>query len=70
MSILDDLQKRRLIEKVEPDQATATGSLDDASRHLEAATKIAELDRSGACLRPGIRRREEIARGSLTHVGT
>jgi HEPN domain-containing protein len=33
---------------VEPDQATATGWLDDAERHLEAATKIAELDRSGA----------------------
>jgi hypothetical protein len=48
MSILDDLQKRGLIEKVEPDQATATGWLDDARRHLEAATKIAELDRSGA----------------------
>lgn len=48
MSTLDDLRKRGLIEKVEPDQATATGWLDDAGRHLEAATKIAELDRSGA----------------------
>lgn len=48
MSILDDLQKRGLIEKVEPDQATSTGWLDDAERHLEAATKIAELDPSGA----------------------
>jgi HEPN domain len=48
MSILDDLQKRGLIERVEPDQATATGWLDDAARHIEAATKIAELDSSGA----------------------
>jgi HEPN domain-containing protein len=48
MSILDDLGKRGLIEKVEPDQATSTGWLDDAERHLEAATKIAELDPSGA----------------------
>jgi len=48
MSILDDLRHKGLIEKVEPDQATATGWLDDAGRHLEAATKIAELDPSGA----------------------
>ncbi len=48
MSTLDDLRKRGLIEKVEPDQATATGWLDDAERHLEAATKIAELDPTGA----------------------
>lgn len=48
MSTFDDLRKRGLIEKVEPDQATATGWLDDAGRHLEAATKIAELDPSGA----------------------
>ena len=48
MSTLDDLRKRGLIEEVEPDQATATGWLDDAGRHLEAATKIAELDPSGA----------------------
>ena len=48
MSILDDLRKRGLVEKVEPDQTAATGWLDDAGRHLEAATKIAELDPSGA----------------------
>ena len=48
MSILDDLRRKGLIEKVEPDQATATAWLDDAARHLEAATKIAELDPSGA----------------------
>jgi hypothetical protein len=48
VSILDDLRKRGLIEKVEPDQATSTGWLDNAGRHLEAATKIAELDPSGA----------------------
>lgn len=47
-STLDDLRKRGLIEKVEPDPTTATGWLDDAARHLEAATKIAELDPSGA----------------------
>ncbi|HUP16453.1 MAG TPA: HEPN domain-containing protein [Acidimicrobiia bacterium] len=50
MSTLDDLRKRGLIEKVEPDEAIATGWLDDAGQHLEAATKIAELDRSGAYL--------------------
>jgi len=48
MSTLDDLRNRRLVEKVEPDQATATGWLDDAGRHVEAATKIADLDPSGA----------------------
>ena len=48
MSTLDDLRKRGLIEKVEPDQATATGWFDDAGRHLEAATRIADLDPSGA----------------------
>jgi hypothetical protein len=48
MSTLDNLRNKGLIEKVEPDQATATGWLDDAGRHLEAATKIAELDPSGA----------------------
>lgn len=48
MNTLDDLRKRGLIEKVEPDQATATAWLDDAERHLEAATRIAELDPSGA----------------------
>ncbi len=48
MSSLDDLLKRGLIEKVEPDQASATGWLDDAGRHLEAATKIAKLDPTGA----------------------
>jgi hypothetical protein len=48
MSILDPLRKKGLIEKVEPDQATAIGWLDDAHRHLEAAARIAELDPSGA----------------------
>jgi len=48
LNTLDDLRERGLIEKVEPDQATATGWLADAGRHLEAATKIAELDPSGA----------------------
>jgi hypothetical protein len=48
MSTLDDLLNRELIEVVESDPATATGWLDDAGRHLEAATKIAELDPSGA----------------------
>lgn len=47
-STLDDLRKRGLIETVESDQTTVTGWLDDAGRHLEAATKIAELDPSGA----------------------
>jgi HEPN domain-containing protein len=48
LSILDDLRRKGLIEKVEPDQDTATGWLDDAERHVEAAAKIAELDPSGA----------------------
>ena len=48
MSALDDLGNRGLIETVEADQATATGWLDDAGRHIEAATRIAELDPSGA----------------------
>jgi hypothetical protein len=48
MNTLDDLRKRGLIEKVETDQATATGWLEDAGRHVEAATKIAKLDPSGA----------------------
>jgi hypothetical protein len=50
MSILDDLRDKGLIEKVEPDQAAATGWLNDAGQHLEAATKIAQLDPSGAYL--------------------
>lgn len=48
MSTVDDLRNRGLLEAVEPDQATATRWLDDAGRHLEAATKIADLDPSGA----------------------
>lgn len=48
MSILDDLRNRGLIEKVEPDQAIAAGWLDDADRHVEAASTIADLDPSGA----------------------
>ncbi len=48
MSILDDLKRRDLIEAVDADPATAAQWLDDAGRHLEAATKIADLDPSGA----------------------
>lgn len=48
MSILDDLRVQGLIEAVERDQATATQWLGDAGRHLEAATKIADIDPSGA----------------------
>lgn len=48
MNTLDDLLSKGLIEVVEPDHATATGWLQDASRHLDAASKIAELDPSGA----------------------
>lgn len=48
MSILDDLRNKGLIEKVEPDQAAASGWLDDAGRHLDAATMVANLDPSGA----------------------
>jgi len=48
MSAVDDLRIRGLIEPVEPDHATANGWLDDAGRHLDAATKVAGLDPSGA----------------------
>ena len=48
MSTVDDLRNRGLLEAVEPDQSTATQWLDDAGRHLEAATKIADLDPAGA----------------------
>lgn len=48
MSTLDDLRSKGLIEPVEPDEGTASQWLDDASRHLEAAAKIADLDLSGA----------------------
>lgn len=48
MSILDDLLRQGLIESVEPDEATAAKWLDDARRHLNAAQRIADLDRSGA----------------------
>jgi hypothetical protein len=48
MSILEELQRRGLIEAVEPDRVTSTQWLDDAGRHLEAATRIADLDPSGA----------------------
>lgn len=48
MSTLDDLRNRGLIESVNADRATAAQWLNDAERHLEAATKIAELDPTGA----------------------
>jgi hypothetical protein len=48
MSTLDDLRNRGLIEAVEPDHAAAGQWLEDAGRHLEAASKIADLDPSGA----------------------
>jgi len=48
MSSLDELKRRGLIEAVDADSATAAQWFDDAHRHLEAATKIADLDPSGA----------------------
>ena len=48
MSALEDLRNRGLIGAVEPDPATTTQWLHDAERHLEAASKIADLDPSGA----------------------
>lgn len=66
MSTLDDLQKTGLIETVEPDLATATGWLDDASRHLEAAIKIAELDPSGAYVLAYDAARKSVAAALLT----
>lgn len=66
MSTLDDLRKRGLIEKVEPDQATGTGWLEDAGRHLEAAAKIAELDPSGAYVLAYDAARKSVAAALLT----
>ena len=48
MSTLGDLRRNGLIEKVEPDPTAASGWLEDAGRHLDAAGKISELDPSGA----------------------
>jgi uncharacterized protein (UPF0332 family) len=48
MTSIGDLLGKGLIEAVEADQTTATQWLEDAGRHLEAASKIAELDPSGA----------------------
>jgi len=66
MNTLDDLRNRGLIEAVEPDQATATGWLDDAGRHLEAAIKIAELDPSGAYVLAYDAARKSVAAALLT----
>ena len=66
MNTLDDLRNRGLIAAVEPDQATATGWLDDAGRHLEAAIKIAELDPSGAYLLAYDAARKSVAAALLT----
>jgi hypothetical protein len=66
MNTLDDLRNRGLIEAVEPDQATATGWLYDAGRHLEAAIKIAELDPSGAYLLAYDAARKSVAAALLT----
>jgi HEPN domain-containing protein len=48
MTSLEDLLGKGLIEPVEADSNTATQWLEDAGRHLEAASKIASLDPSGA----------------------
>jgi HEPN domain-containing protein len=48
VSNFDELKRRGLIEAVDAEPATAAKWLDDARRHLEAATKIADLDPSGA----------------------
>jgi len=66
MNTLDDLRNRGLIAAVEPDQATATGWLYDAGRHLEAAIKIAELDPSGAYLLAYDAARKSVAAALLT----
>jgi len=68
MSTIDDLRTRGLIEAVEPDQATATGWLDDAGRHVEAATRIAELDPSGAYVLAYDAARKSVA-GALLMAG-
>lgn len=66
MSILDDLRRKGLIEKVEPDQTIATGWMADAARHVEAAAKIAEFDPSGAYALAYDAARKSVAAALLT----
>lgn len=68
MSTVDDLLSRGLIESVEPDAATATKWLDDAGRHLDAALKIIDLDRSGAYVLAYDAARKSVA-GALLATG-
>jgi hypothetical protein len=65
MSIFDELKSRGLIEAVDTDPATAAQWLDDARRHLEAATKIADLDPSGAYVLGYDAARKSVAAGLL-----
>ncbi|MFQ5524377.1 MAG: HEPN domain-containing protein [Acidimicrobiia bacterium] len=48
MTVLQDLLAQGLVEAVEVDLAVAEQWLADASRHLGAARRIADLDPSGA----------------------
>jgi hypothetical protein len=48
MSIVGDLQREGLIEAVDSDPALARQWLEDSERHLTAASKIANIDPSGA----------------------
>ncbi len=48
MSTLEDLRNRGLIQAVSVDPKTAAQWLNDAERHLNASSRIAELDPSGA----------------------
>lgn len=66
MSILDDLRNRGLIETVVADPVTARQWMEDAERHLEAASKIAELDPSGAYVLAYDAARKSVAAALLT----
>ncbi len=48
MTSVDDLIRTGLIERVPPDRDTAAVWLADASRHLDAAAHILDIDRAGA----------------------
>lgn len=46
--MVDELVARRMIERVPPDPDTARAWLEDADRHLEAASRILDVDLAGA----------------------
>jgi len=66
MSALDDLVAKQPFESVEADTATSRKWLEDASRHLEAANAIADIDRSGAYVLAYDAARKSVAAALLT----